>query len=235
MGINVRKIFLISFLFTILLINVISSQEIRFTGQQNTKLNIFEECESNGFACDETYSCNITVRDPNQTVLILNKQMTRNDTIYNYTLDINKTNILGKYENTVVCTNSSLAGTNIFFHEITPSGSEPLGTGQGSTLIGILGILIFAIIFFLMLGIFAKNTPFKIFFVGFSILLMIGTLGFGVTIMQQLFGTFAQIVSGYGMFFRLLIILSGAGIVGLILYLVIVALRTFKIKRGLME
>jgi hypothetical protein len=227
--------FCLLLIFSLFSIGFVSSQEVRFTGQQNTQLNIFEECEVNGFPCGATFSCNITSRDPNQTVLILNKQMTKNDTIYNYTINVNQTKILGKYEDTVFCTNGSVAGTNTFYHEITPSGAEPLGTGQGSTLIGILGVLIFAIIFFLVLGIFTKNIPFKVFFVGFAILLMVGTLGFGVTIMQQLFGTFASLVSSYGMFFRILIILSGAGAIGLILYLLVVAVRTFKIKRGLME
>ncbi len=227
--------FVLLLIFIISFSGIVSSQEIRFTGKQNTVLNIFEECEDRGFPCQSDYSCNLTVRDPNQTVLVLNQLMQRNDTIYNYSLNINQTKLIGEYENTVCCTNQSNGGCSNFFHEITPSGSKPIGSGEGSSLIGILATLIFSIIFFLVLGIFTKNIPFKIFFVGLSILLMIGTLGFGVTVMQQLFGAFTQIISSYGMFFRLLTILSGGAIVGLILYLVVVAVRTFNIKRGLIE
>lgn len=234
MGFRKSK-FCLLIILTILLVNIASSQEIRFTGKQNTILDIFEECEDRGFPCQADYNCNLTVRDPNQTILVSNQLMSRNDTLYNFTLGEGETKVIGTYEDTVCCANASNGGCSHFFHEITPSGSKPISSGEGSSLIGILATLIFAIIFFLVLGIFAKNIPFKIFFVGLSILLMIGTLGFGVTVMQQLFGAFTQIISSYGMFFRLLTILSGGAIVGLILYLVVVALRTFKIKRGLIE
>lgn len=227
-----------SFLFLILvisLISFISAQELKFTGQQNTELNIFNECEDNGFPCDSNYKCNITIITPSQTILVLNDLMTRNQTIYNYTLNTDQTSILGLYEDSMCCTNNSHSGCELFLHEITPSGSTGLNEGQGSSLIGILIILLVTTIFFLILGILTKSVPFKMFFVSLSILLMIGTIGFGVTIMQNFFGTFSSLVSGFGTFYTILIILLSGGAVGLLIYLIMVAFRVYKIKRGILS
>ena len=214
------------------LVNFTLAQEIKFTGQQSTELNIFNECEDSGFPCDNNFQCNITIIDPSQTIIVLNKLMTKNETIYNYTLNVNQTASLGLYEDSMCCTNSSHSGCELFVHEITPSGSTGLAEGQGSTLVGILVILLVATIFFLILGILTKSVAFKMFFVSLSILLMIGTIGFGVTIMQNFFGTFSSLVSGFGTFYTILIILLSGGAIGLLIYLIMVAFRVYNIKRG---
>lgn len=215
------------------LITFVSAQDIKFTGQQNTQLDILNECEDAGFPCNDEFECNITIISPSQEIIILNDLMTKNETIYNYTLNENQTISLGSYENSMCCTNVTHSGCEVFLHEITPSGAPGLAEGQGSTLVGILVILLVTTIFFLILGILTKSIPFKMFFVAFSILLMIGTMGFGVTIMQNFFGSFSSLVSGFGTFYTILIILLSGGAVGLLIYLIMVAFRVYKIKRGI--
>lgn len=218
------------------LINFSSAIEIRFTGQQNTNITISETCSFGDSPCSNSFNCNITIENPSQIIIILDEPMTRNNTVYSLQLNSSDTLTLGIYEvKRIYCTDGTNNGTSNFFFQITTSGSKPLESAEGSTLFAIFIILIVATLFFLVLGIFAKNTPFKLFFVSLSILFMIGTLGFGVTVMQQLFGAFSSIVAGYGIFYRLLIILSVAGGIGLIVYLVVVALNSFNKNRGLIE
>lgn len=221
-------IFLIIGLF---LISFVSSQEVRFFAEKDSILDITDSCQFLGLPCPSSFNCNITIIDPSQQVVILNQQMTRNDTIYNYTLNSNLTNLLGFYEDTVCCSNSTLGGCDTFFHQITPNGSKPIDSGEGTALLGIMIILIVAIAFFLIFGIYAKNVPFKVFFISLSVILLVGTLGFGVTIMQQLLGTFTNLVSGYGTFYKLLIILLGGGGIGILIYLVVTAFKSLESYR----
>ncbi len=231
---NKKVLTFIFLILTISLINISSAQEIRFNGQVNTNITISETCSFGDSPCTSDFSCNITIESPSQTITALNEVMTRNQTIYNY--KFNTTSELGVYEvKRIYCTDGTNNGTSNFFFRITTSGSQPLDSAEGSTLLAIFVLLIVATIFFLILGITAKNGSFKLGFIALSIMFMIGTLGFGVTVMQQLFGAFTNIVASYGIFYRLLIILSIAGGLGLIVWLVVVSLKAFNKSRGLIE
>ena len=201
------------------------------TSMVDSVVNVFESCEIGGFACDSNFICNITIIDPQESILVLNQEMTRNSTLYNYTLTTEQSLILGEYRTDICCTNVSDSECSEFFYEITPSGARGISPGEGSTLLGILIILLFSTAFFLLLGIFSKNEPSKVFLVSLSILLMIGTLGFGVTVMQQLFGIFTGLITGFGTFYRVLIILLAAGGMGLVLYLLRLGFLFFQDRR----
>jgi|TARA_Y100000310_G_scaffold30617_1_gene29070 hypothetical protein len=217
------------------LISFISAQEVRFFAQKDSTLDITDSCQIDGIPCSASFNCNITIINPLQEVIVLNQQMTRNDTIYNFTLNSNQTNLLGFYEDSICCNNVSIGNCDNFFHQITTSGSEPIDSGKGFVLTGIMIILIVATIFFLVFGILSKNAPFKVFFVSLSVILLVGTLGFGVTIMQQLMGTFTNLVSGYGTFYKLLIILLSGGALGIIIYLIVVAFKSIESHRRAIE
>ena len=232
MGKKLNFLILLLILSVFLLNNVSSdSHEPKFTAEVDSAVSIVEECETNGFPCGSNFQCNISVQNPNENTIIVNQEMTRNSTFYNFTVGESNSVVLGEYPTSVCCTNTTSSGCSEFFYEITPSGSRGIRSGEGSTLSGILIILLFSTAFFLILGILTKNEPFKVFFVGLSILLMIGTLGFGVTVMQQLFGTFGGLLSGFGTFYRLLIILLSAGGMGLVLYLIKVGFTFFSNRR----
>lgn len=217
------------------LISFVSSQEVRFFAQKGSTLDITDSCQVDGLPCPASFNCNITIVSPVQEVIVLNKQMTRNETIYNYTLNSNLTNLLGFYEDSVCCSNSSLGNCDNFFHQITPSGAEPIDSGKGFVLMGIMIILIVVVAFFLIFGIYSKNAPFKVFFISLSVILLVGTLGFGVTIMQQLLGTFTNLVSSYGTFYKLLIILLSGGGIGILLYLIVTAFKSLESYRTAVE
>jgi len=126
----VRKISLIILfcIFTILLINSIYAEEpeIRFTSKQGQFLDIFETCNdpnNKGLACDN-FECNITITDPDQFIIVLNKLMTQNETNYNYTLHFNHSDVLGIYKDEVCCNNETAGGCKTFYHKVTPSGRD---------------------------------------------------------------------------------------------------------------
>ncbi len=119
--------------------------------------------------------------------------------------------------------------------EITPTG-KLLTEANSKLLIGSFIILIVTTIFFLVFGIFTQNRPFKIFFVSLSALLMVGTLGFSVSVFQQMFGTLGNIVETYGRVFILLTTLIIGGGIGLFVYVVYMSIISFwNNSRGLNE
>lgn len=123
-----KKISVIPFLvllFIILNLFLISAQEISFTGKANAPLNITDDCNVNGFPCDSGFTCFVTVElsTPKQQVIVLNQTMTKNQTVHNYTLSAPKTTTLGIYKDTIYCSNGTLAGKNIIYHEITTFGN----------------------------------------------------------------------------------------------------------------
>ena len=64
---------------------------------------------------------------------------------------------------------------------------------------------------------------------------MVLTVGVGVTIISEFFTDFSILLVSYGAFYRALVILLMGGGMALILYLVVVALRSFDSYRGLID
>ncbi len=235
---------LIAFIFlSIFLLALVSAQDvgddssvIRFFGSPNDNLTIYEKCSVNGFACDSSYECNLTtIQTNNQEAIVLNQVMTRDQTIYSFLLNSTQNSNLGIYEDTVTCNNGTLAGTSTFYHRITPSGAPTIESGQGFTLVGTLILLILIVITLLIASIFIKNVPVSIFLVCLGILLMTATIGFGFTIMEEIFGLYGDLVFGYGIFYRLLVILITGFSMMLMLYLIVVGLKALQMKRGLRD
>jgi len=214
-------VFLISF----------ASAEIQTLGTfpVNEEINLIQICSNCTFN-------NITyIFLPDSTLINFNIQMTKDGTFYNYTLNSGNVTQLGEY---IINGIGDLDGVdtdwnyNLF---VTTSGAERINEGEGFTLFSIILILIMTIIFFIIATIFVNNFAFKVFFGSLSVLLLISTIGFGVTIMQQNFGAFSNLVSGYSLFFRLFMILLGAAGIGLIFFLVVFSLKMFNRSRGLIE
>lgn len=132
------------------------------------------------------------------------------------------------------CNSTDFGGFISVGFDVTTTG-ETLDEAEGIILFAIILILILVTIFFVVSTIVIKNEAFKIFLGSMSVLMLISTLGFGVTIMQQLFIALPNIVSGFSLFFRLFMILLGAAGIGLVIFLVVFALKMFNKSRGLIE
>lgn len=108
-----------------------------------------------------------------------------------------------------------------------------LTSGEGAILFGSIFSLTIVVIFFLVLSIMTNNPPMKMFFLGLSLLTLLASVGMGVSIMQEFFTDIDSITETYGQFYILLVSLTGAGVIALIVWLVVVAFRSFYSYRGL--
>jgi len=111
--------------------------------------------------------------------------------------------------------------------------TSALTSGEGTIILGSIFSLITVVIFFLILSIIINNTPMKVFFMSLSLLTILASVGMGVSVMQQYFSDLTKIVSAYGSFYILLLTLTAGGVIALIVWLIIVAFKSFYSYRGL--
>jgi hypothetical protein len=115
-----------------------------FTVKQNDVIDIKIPCyDNNNAPCISTTICNITIFNPNQT-LVNNQRMTWNPAFFNYT--VTNTQNLQTYSGTDSCIGGLTYGYTTFSLQITPTGGT-LDTGKS---IGY--ILIFVVAFIVFLG-----------------------------------------------------------------------------------
>lgn len=229
--------YLISIVLLVFSISLISAQQedIRFYHEIDTNLTIFEKCRIDGGICDATYTCSLTVLSPSQELIIDNQTMAGEGTYRTFTLNTTQTEVNGLYESTVDCTNSTNSGSDTFFYEITPNGSPPIDEGQGLILFGSIILLIIIASFFGLLGFKSKSVTVMLSFLSFSVLIMVFTLGFIVNTIELSFGTFSEIIGSSSSIYLLFTILLSVGALGLILYLVVVALNYYWGLRGMTD
>lgn len=127
---------------------------IRFTGQQNKVLSIHDTCTVDGFVCGPTFTCEFTILNPDQSILVNNVSTTKVIELYTYNLSSDQTEDIGKYRVTSYCSNVTDAGRLIFFYEITPSGFSQTTSSSISSFIIMLvmfGIIILICYFIIAL------------------------------------------------------------------------------------
>tara|TARA_R100001530_G_scaffold112862_2_gene79849 strand:+ start:9394 stop:9804 length:411 start_codon:yes stop_codon:yes gene_type:complete len=110
-----------------------------------------------------------------------------------------------------------------------------LTSGEGTIIFGAIFSMSMIVIFFLILSIVIKNNSMKIFFISMAFLTILASVGMGVSVMQEFFSDLTSIVSSYGSFYILLTILTAGGLFALIVWLVIVAFKSFYSYRGLTD
>ncbi len=225
-----KQILFITFITLILFITFVSfaSAQIQSLGtfKLGNDVNLIQTCSN----C--TFNNITSVLYPNSTQTIGEFEMTKKGTVYNFTLSSGNVTELGNY---IVNGFGDLDGVNTvwsYIFIVTQSGAEQINQGEGIVLFGIIIILILATMFFLISTIYIENPAFKIFLGSLSVLMLIATMGFGVTIMQQIFGIFTNIVSSYTLFFRLFMVLLGGAGISLVLFLVVFAMKLFNKSKG---
>lgn len=115
-------------MFLLLLLTESSSatiDEIRFIGEQNTFIDVKENCFNNNTYCSDTAKCNITIINPDNIIIINSSKMTNRGSYHNLTLNNTHTNLLGVYEATAMCIDKTSNGFDTFYFKITPNGDEP--------------------------------------------------------------------------------------------------------------
>ncbi len=210
-------------------------EDIRFYHPRSTNLTIYEKCRVDGAICDNSYSCNLTILSPSQILLVDNVGMLGDSVYRNFSMTEDNQSVNGIYEATIDCSNSSLSGSNTFFYEITPNGSKPIDEGQGLILLGSILFLIIISCSVGFMGIKSTNTTVSISFLSFSTLLMVFTIGLILNVLELSFGTFSDIISNYSTIYVLFTTLLIAGAMGLIVYIIYVALNMYWKFRGLKD
>lgn len=131
-------------LMVLLSLTIISAETLIY--QQNTEINLKVPCFNNNTYCSATAVCNITIQNPDGTLLVDNKVMTNSFSYHNYTLLTTDTTKLGSYATTILCIDNGLAGYDNFIFKITGNGKEePEGVI----------VVLFVIFFLVILGFFA--------------------------------------------------------------------------------
>lgn len=232
-----KTLLAVSLLLILFCLVTVTAQEkdIRFYHEISTNLTIYETCRIDGGICDSTYNCSLSVLSPQQSLIIDNETMLGTGVYRNFSLNSTLTDPNGIYESTVDCSNSTFSGSNTFYYQVTPTGSQPIDTGQGLILAGAIAILILLSLFSGFLGFKSSNTTIMLSFLSLSILLAVFSLGFVLNIIQSSFGTFSAIIDNYSTIFIVFTVLISVGAVGLMLYIIYIALLYYWNLRGMRD
>jgi len=113
--------------------------------------------------------------------------------------------------------------------------ASALTSGEGTVVMAAIFSMSVIVVFFLILSIIVKNNPMKVFFMSMSFLTILASVGMGVSVMQESFSSLTNIISSYGGFYILLVTLTVAGLFALIIWLVVIAFKSFNSYRGLID
>ena len=88
------------------------------------------------------------------------------------------------------------------------------------------------ITFLIYLAVKIKNLTVSLSFLSFAVILMVFGIGFSLNILENTFGTYGSIIDNYSVIYILFTVLLVVGAIGLILYLIVVALNYYWSFRG---
>jgi len=167
-----------------------------YLAQYYTDVNITETCEAEGFPCDNTFGCNITIINPIEQVVVRDATMTKS--FPNYIYSFTNTSELGNYKISVYCTNGTFKGLNDeIILKVTTNGNPE------SIKVQIFMLLISLVVF--ILALYLRSHP--IGFIAGVLFLLTGiyqmAYGFG-DIANMYTQAMAYIVIAFGMFIMLI-------------------------------
>lgn len=216
-------ILLVVIVFTLLLSQPVFSEVQNFgTFKQNECVNLIQTCAN----C--TY-VNISVTNPNSTVIISNKQMTKTDTVYNYSFC--NTSILGQYiYNTKGDLDGSITISPVNFI-ITPSGFQ-VSIANTIIMFFIIGFLILVTVVMFYFGLSIKNKALSFFFICSSVLLTVFIIGYILNMVNIGLGEFSNISTLFNSFYYLMVILLITGSIAAIIYVIKFSFEQFYKMKG---
>jgi len=230
---NMDNKLIIYLLMIVLLFNFVDAQSDIGTFEQGTDINLIQTCSSCTFN-------NITIiKLANGELLTINQPMTKQGTFYNYTLNSTYTNSLGEY---IINGIGDPSGVNTIWGYtlfVTPSGGDPLSSGQSIILFSALGI-IFLLGLAAMYGGFAQKETSQskkifakaLFFSLGGVMILISIL-FALLLLNEAVAYSPKLVEGFETFYFVIKIIGSLGILSLIIISCLIMLKAWKIKRGL--
>lgn len=198
--------------------------------QINTDAELIQTCSNLTSICDY---CNISsVKYQNSSSIISNVQMTKRISDFNYTLTSTQITQLGTYIVTGFCGAGSEILTWAYSFEVTPSGANKPNSGEGLSLIGILGIMALVAGFFLVIAFMANNDIVKSMFIGLSAFIMGVVIFFGMTTVTNILANYQGIYHGYYTFFYFMLLVIVVAVFAVTIFVFIRSLNQMKIRRG---
>ncbi len=190
-----KKIFL-SLAFIFLFIGIASAIDSEYTFKQNTQVDLKRPCINNGTWCSGSSACNITITNPDSTILVNNVLMTNKGSYHNITLQPNKVLQIGYYKADMVCTDGTLSGSDTFSYQVSPSGN--------TNVLGLFIIVIVIIYAIGFIGFFGKNVWVSVLGGLAMIALGLYTLNSGIDVFRTtITEIFSWITIGIGAIFAL--------------------------------
>lgn len=200
--------------------------------KQNTDLKIIFD-EGNATSCNITY-----ISYPNGNINYINDLMTSYGKTFTYNISSGNFSSVGNVCIGIICYDPSATPQyeeGSICREVTISGSTALSSGEGLSLLGSLIIIILTATFFFILSVRLNNPTAKISFIIISCIVFIIAIFYSMIIVQQNLGGFENIVSGYSTFFFILKILIGISFTALMVVVILISIRFYKFKRGLID
>jgi hypothetical protein len=141
--------------------------------EQGKETTIPLPCTSNGNYCSANATCRTTIINPENTVLVNNYLMTKNDAVFEVNLSANQTEVNGEYQFNVVCADNGRSVSRFLKFYITPNGELP-DTAKGIIYIGLLAVLFILFIIMIISGVNNEFVPIKTFMFLFAYIIFIG-------------------------------------------------------------
>jgi len=221
------KRLLICLIVGLFLISCVSALDSLGTFKQNSCVEIKQTCSS----CS---AVNFSLSYPNSTRIITTEPLT-NIGGGLWTYGYCNTSFLGRYEVTGEGDITGIATSFATYFTITPSGSEAMSSGEGLSLFGSLLIIILTGVFFFALSMRIESPIFKFILLVITILILVISVFYSTVIVQQSLGGFANIIDGYSTFFFVLKILGSLSFTIFMVFGLLMAIRYYKFKRGLID
>jgi len=192
--------------------------------EQNVINQINVPCTNNGTYCSATATCNATILNPSGDVIINNQAMTKNNSLFNYSLTADQSSEVGQYELNIACVDGGLTNSKTLNFFIST-------TGEKVELPNIIVVIVFLCVagMFLFFGFIFKKEKWilKTFFYLCAILMSIIAVNAARVIASESTDLSTMSTSGF------LIVISVLGIMFmyLLIYATIEILNVFK-RRG---
>ncbi len=220
-----KKIYLL--MFSILLISFTSAAIFDLgVFERDTTIQLIQTCNN----CTFNNISNVLL--PNGTLTFENVAMDKVADFYNVTF--NQTQSLGQYIVNGFGDPDGVTTTFNYIFSITPTGQD-LDTPQSILVIGLIVILIAMTLFFFNASNKTESIPFKVFFAALGLLFIMVTVGVSINSIKQLMLVGSVFAGTFTAIYTLVLALVSAGGIALILYVIIVALKQFRMNRGLID
>lgn len=203
--------------------------------EQSTNLTLSVPCTNNGDVCSGSTICSATIINPDQLVLLNEANMTQNGAVFEVNLSDNQTNVLGQYEFSVSCCAGPKCFSKALIFLITPSGAEPISSGQGTVLFIIMGVMFFVAVIFFVIGFRAKSVFGKTAGITGGCLMILILILYSLLVANEVVASSPSLVEGFETFYFVIKMLGTILVAGLFVVIFLVSLKAWKIRRGLID